>query len=93
MQISFFSSPIYPLLRWFGFCLRKLYFLQVGTNIPTGRFYSMKSKLVKQAFQEKDDQDCDYYERWLLALEKMVLEIKLVSREEVENRTAQVSVK
>jgi Nitrile hydratase beta subunit len=53
----------------------------------------MKSKLVKQAFQEKDDQDRDYYEGWLLALEKMVLEIKLVSREEVENRTAQVSVK
>ena len=45
----------------------------------------MKSKSVKQAFQEKDDQDCDYYERWLLALEKMVLEIaRLVSREEVQ---------
>ena|SRR6266436_4665444 len=38
----------------------------------------------------KDDPDWDYYERWLLALEKMVLETQLLSRDEIENRTAQI---
>ena len=43
-----------------------------------------------EAEHDKDDPDWDYYERWLLALEKMVLETQLLSRDEIENRTAQI---
>jgi nitrile hydratase accessory protein len=38
----------------------------------------------------RDDPDWDYYERWLIALEKMVLETRLLSREEIEGRTAEI---
>jgi len=39
----------------------------------------------------KDDAEWDYYERWLLALENMVLETRLLSREEIERRTAEIN--
>jgi nitrile hydratase subunit beta len=39
----------------------------------------------------KDDAEWDYYERWLLALENMVLETRLLSREEIESRTAEIN--
>ncbi|HEY0792531.1 MAG TPA: nitrile hydratase accessory protein [Chthoniobacterales bacterium] len=35
----------------------------------------------------KDDSGWDYYQRWFLALEKVVVDSQLVSREEVEGRT------
>lgn len=38
-----------------------------------------------------DDPDWDYYERWLLALENMVLEAGLLSHEEIESRTAEIA--
>src|SRR5260370_40314149 len=38
----------------------------------------------------KDDPDWDYYERWVLALENMVLESKMLSRDEIEKRTAEI---
>jgi nitrile hydratase subunit beta len=39
----------------------------------------------------KDDLDWDYYERWLLALEQMVLESGLLSRQQIESRTTEIS--
>jgi nitrile hydratase accessory protein len=39
----------------------------------------------------RDDPDWDYYERWLLALEKIVLEAGLLSPEEIESRTAEIN--
>ena len=39
----------------------------------------------------KDDPDWNYYERWLLALGNMVLETRLLSREEIESRTAEIN--
>jgi len=42
------------------------------------------------ASEENDDPDWDYYERWLLALEKIVLEAGLLSPEEIEARTAEI---
>jgi nitrile hydratase accessory protein len=38
----------------------------------------------------KDDADWDYYQRWLLALERLVLESDLLDRGELERRTAQL---
>jgi nitrile hydratase accessory protein len=38
----------------------------------------------------KDGPDWDYYQRWLLALETLVLESKLLSRDEIEKRTAEI---
>ncbi|NJO78938.1 MAG: nitrile hydratase subunit beta [Cyanobacteria bacterium RM1_2_2] len=35
----------------------------------------------------KDDPDWDYYQRWLLALEHLVLQSDLISPEELEQRT------
>jgi len=43
-----------------------------------------------EAEHRKDDPDWDYYERWLLALEKIVLEARLLSPEEIEARTAEI---
>jgi nitrile hydratase accessory protein len=43
-----------------------------------------------EAEHPRDDPDWDYYERWLIALEKMVLETRLLSREEIEGRTAEI---
>ncbi|HEY9638593.1 MAG TPA: nitrile hydratase accessory protein [Coleofasciculaceae cyanobacterium] len=37
----------------------------------------------------KDDPDWDYYQRWLLALERLTLESNLVEPEELEKRTAE----
>jgi nitrile hydratase accessory protein len=36
----------------------------------------------------QDDPEWDYYERWLLALEKLLLETQILSRDEIEKRTA-----
>ena len=38
----------------------------------------------------KDDPDWDYYLRWLLSLERLVLESSLISEEELEQRTHQL---
>jgi nitrile hydratase accessory protein len=38
----------------------------------------------------KDDPDWDYYQRWLLALETLVLESNLLSRDEIEKRTVEI---
>lgn len=35
----------------------------------------------------KDNPDWDYYQRWLLALERLVLESDIVTSEELEKRT------
>jgi len=35
----------------------------------------------------KDDPDWDYYQRWLLALERLTLETQLIDPEELERRT------
>ena len=35
----------------------------------------------------KDDSDWDYYQRWLLALERIALESDIVTSEELEKRT------
>jgi nitrile hydratase accessory protein len=45
-----------------------------------------------EAEHYKDDPDWDYYDRWLFALEKMVLETGLLTRREIEERTAHTSV-
>ena len=37
-----------------------------------------------------DDPDWDYYQRWLLALERIVLESKIVDSAELEARTAEL---
>jgi nitrile hydratase subunit beta len=39
----------------------------------------------------KDDPDWDYYERWLSALEQMILESGLLSRQQIERRTTEIS--
>ena len=44
-----------------------------------------------EAKHRKDDPDWDYYERWLLTLEKIVLEARLLSDEEIGKRTAEIS--
>lgn len=36
----------------------------------------------------KDDPDWDYYQRWLLALERLTVDSQLISPEELEQRTA-----
>lgn len=38
----------------------------------------------------KDDPDWDYYLRWLLSLERLVLESNLIDEEELEQRTFQL---
>jgi nitrile hydratase subunit beta len=38
----------------------------------------------------KDDPDWDYYQRWLLALERLALDTNLISLEELEQRTAEL---
>jgi nitrile hydratase subunit beta len=38
----------------------------------------------------KDDPDWDYYQRWLLALERLTLDAHLISEEELEQRTAEL---
>jgi nitrile hydratase subunit beta len=38
----------------------------------------------------KDDPDWDYYQRWLLSLERLVLESNLISLDELEQRTCQL---
>ena len=61
-----------------------------------GRAFGMAIALSKKGHYEweaqhcKDDPDWDYYERWLLALEKIVLEAGLLSPEEIEARTAEI---
>ncbi|MGF1541191.1 MAG: nitrile hydratase accessory protein [Pleurocapsa sp.] len=37
-----------------------------------------------------EDKSWDYYQRWLLALEKMVIESELIDAGELERRTAQI---
>jgi nitrile hydratase accessory protein len=37
----------------------------------------------------KDDPSWDYYQRWLLALERIVIDSEIVSNEELEARTIQ----
>lgn len=44
-----------------------------------------------EAEHHKDDADWDYYERWLLALERMVLKTRMLTRQEIEERTAETS--
>ena len=46
-----------------------------------------------EAEHSKDDPDWDYYERWLLALETMLLETRLLSREEIEGRTTEINAR
>jgi nitrile hydratase accessory protein len=41
----------------------------------------------------KDDPDWDYYQRWLLSLEWLVLEANLISAKELEQRTHQLMTK
>jgi nitrile hydratase accessory protein len=36
----------------------------------------------------KEDPDWDYYQRWLLALERLTVDSQLISPEELEQRTA-----
>ncbi|MBL1179288.1 nitrile hydratase accessory protein [Pantanalinema sp. GBBB05] len=38
----------------------------------------------------KDDPDWDYYQRWLLALERLALESNLLNPAELEQRTAEL---
>lgn len=38
----------------------------------------------------KDDPDWNYYQRWLLALERLVFESELINPEELEKRTLQL---
>lgn len=38
----------------------------------------------------KDDPDWDYYQRWLLALERLALESNLLDPEELNQRTAEL---
>jgi nitrile hydratase accessory protein len=38
----------------------------------------------------KDDPDWDYYQRWLLALERLTVDSHLISPEELEQRTAAI---
>jgi nitrile hydratase accessory protein len=38
----------------------------------------------------KDDPDWDYYQRWLLALERLALESNLLNPDELEQRTAEL---
>jgi nitrile hydratase accessory protein len=38
----------------------------------------------------KDDPDWDYYQRWFLSLERLVLDSNLISVEELEQRTRQL---
>lgn len=40
----------------------------------------------------RDDPDWDYYQRWLLALERLTLESNLIALEELEQRTAEFLV-
>ncbi|PPS44777.1 nitrile hydratase accessory protein [Chroococcidiopsis sp. TS-821] len=37
-----------------------------------------------------DDPNWDYYQRWLLALERLVLELDLIDTQELETRTQQL---
>ena len=46
-----------------------------------------------EAEHSKDDPDWDYYERWLLALETMLLVTRLLSREEIEGRTTEINAR
>ncbi|GAB4372878.1 MAG: hypothetical protein Kow00121_15590 [Elainellaceae cyanobacterium] len=38
----------------------------------------------------KDDPDWDYYQRWMLALEQLLVESDLINLQELEERTAQL---
>jgi nitrile hydratase accessory protein len=38
----------------------------------------------------KEDSDWDYYQRWLLALERLALESNLLNPDELEQRTAEL---
>jgi len=40
-----------------------------------------------EATHRQDDPDWDYYHRWLLALERLVLDSNLIEHEELEKRT------
>jgi nitrile hydratase subunit beta len=40
----------------------------------------------------KDDPDWDYYQRWLLALERLTLEANLLDPAELDRRTAEILV-
>lgn len=43
-----------------------------------------------EATHSKDDPDWDYYQRWLLALEQLILQTYLIDPDELEKRTAQL---
>ncbi len=42
-----------------------------------------------EATHRTDDPDWDYYERWLIALERLALESKLIDSAELDKRTAE----
>lgn len=43
-----------------------------------------------EAEHSLEDKSWDYYQRWLLALERMVIESELIDEGELERRTAQI---
>ena len=43
-----------------------------------------------EAKHDRDDPSWDYYQRWMLALERMAIEAELIDETELEQRTAEL---